>query len=284
MDKILRGIALAADALAAGPEADAHAARAILTTDLVPKHAQRDVALGTATVCLGGIAKGSGMIAPNMATMLVFITTDAAIDPKLLKQALRDAVSASFNRISVDSDTSTSDSVLILASGAAQNPRIDAPGEALDAFTAGLTELCQDLAYQVVQDGEGATRVFRVRVTGARSVKDADRVGRAVVDSPLVKTAVHGSDPNWGRLAMAVGKSGAAFDPAALRIAIGDTAVYQRQMPIDLTPDRGAALGRVMSEREIVFRIDLGKGDAAVQWLGCDLSRQYVTINADYTT
>lgn len=284
MDKVRRGIELGCEALAAGPAADADAARAIMTTDLVPKHALREATVGGKTVRLGGIAKGSGMIAPNMATMLVFLTTDVAIDPKLLRQALCAATAASFNRISVDSDTSTSDSVLILASGAAKNRTITQPGKALDAFTAALTDLCRDLAYQVIQDGEGATKVFRVQICGARSEKDADKVGRAVVDSPLVKTAVHGGDPNWGRLAMAVGKSGAAFDPAALRIAIGDTAVYEHEVPLDLTPAREKALEQVMAKKEITFRIDLGKGEAAAEWLGCDLSREYITINADYTT
>jgi glutamate N-acetyltransferase/amino-acid N-acetyltransferase len=258
MPKILRGIEGLHGRLGRGPRADAAAAAAIVTTDLTSKSASRRLVLGGRTVELGGICKGSGMIAPNMATMLVFITTDCAITPAPLRAALRAAAGASFNRISVDEHTSPSDTVLVLASGVAGNRRIATTGgRDHGAFVAALTDLCRDLAYQIVSGGEGATRVFRVRVRRSRTVADADRIGRAIVNSPLVKTAVHGGDPNWGRIVTAAGYSGAA-------------------------PSR--RLSALMRRKEITFTLDVGLGTANVEWLGCDLSRDYVTINADYTT
>ncbi len=285
MDKITPGIAEQVTRLHRGTDADREVATAILTTDLTTKAATRTVTLGGKRVHLGGVCKGSGMIAPSLATMLAFITTDADIAPALLHMSLRDAVAASFNRVTVDTDTSTSDAVLVLASGAAGNDAItQAEGQAFDHFRAALTDLCRDLAYQLVKDGEGATKVFRVVVRGAKSVKDADRVGRSVAESPLVKCAVHGNDANWGRLAMAVGKSGADLNPEKMELFIGKTAVYENAMPIRLTPAREAALEKLMAKPEVTFTIDLHRGDAACEWLGCDLSREYITINADYTT
>jgi len=288
MEKIIAGIDMAVPQLASGADADAAAARAILTTDRVTKAAHQKFTLGGKAIHLGGIAKGSGMIAPNMATMLVFLTTDAAVTAPLLKSALRDAVNApaSFNRISVDHDTSTSDSLLILASGRAGNRLIDRTNKLYQQFADALAELCCDLAYQVLADGEGATRLFRVIVTGAKSAKDANRVGYTVVGSPLVKTAVHGADPNWGRLAMAVGRSGAAINPERLSLAIGAkggkaTAVLKRGVPVNPPQEK---LDRAMRAKEVRFEIDLGLADGAAEWLGCDLSREYVAINADYTT
>ncbi len=284
IDKILAGIPRIADQLHAGPDADAHAARCILTTDLVPKQAGTRVNIGGKRVTVAGIAKGSGMIAPNLATMLVFITTDAAISAPMLRAALKHAVARSFNRISIDEDTSTSDSVLVLASGQASHRRITAAGKAFDAFRKALGQVCEDLAYQIVKDGEGATRVFRVVVEGARGERDADRVGKAVVGSPLVKTAVHGGDPNWGRLVMAVGKSGAACRFESLAITVGDVPVYRRGAPLPLDEATAARLDAAMQQPEVTFTIDLGMGKSSAQWRGCDLSRQYIAINADYTT
>src|SRR5262249_46621616 len=234
-------------------------------------------------VSLAGIAKGSGMIAPNMATMLVFTVTDCAITAPSLAAALREAALGSFNRISVDEHTSPSDTVLTLASGLAGNPRITARrGRDYRAFVAALTELCRDLAYQIVRDGEGATRVFRVRVRSARDAADADRIGRAIVNSPLVKTAVHGADPNWGRIVTAAGYSGAAVRPERMRLSIGDVAVFARGTPVRVTATR--RLARLMREKEVTFTLDVGLGTASVEWLGCDLSRAYVAIHAGYTT
>ena len=284
MDKVRRGIELAFDRLGRGRDADTESARAILTTDLVAKAAYRTIKISKTTVRIGGIAKGSGMIAPHMATMLAFITTDAAIVADALRQSLRQAVDGSFNRISIDQDTSTSDSVFVLASGEAANRLIKPSGRSHDAFTAVLTDLCRDLAYQIVRDGEGATKVFRVKIRGALSQRDADRVGKSVVNSPLVKTAVHGGDPNWGRLIMAVGRSGAAVTPGKLSIKIGSIPVCRRGQAVDLRGEHTRKLTDLMNRFDLQFEINLGLGQAKSEWLGCDLSRKYVEINADYTT
>jgi glutamate N-acetyltransferase/amino-acid N-acetyltransferase len=283
IDRIVRGVAELGPKLAAGPRSDADAAHAILTTDLTPKAARRCVTIDDQVVEIGGIAKGSGMIAPNMATMLAFLTTDADLSAPMLRRALKRAVNAdaSFNRISVDSDTSTSDTVAILASGLAGHQPIREPDSRFDDFTAGLTALCQDLAYQVIRDGEGAEHVIRVVVEHAGSEADALRAARAVADSPLVKTAVHGGDPNWGRIAMAVGKSGAQVNPARMSIRIGPTPVYREGRPTAF--DEAEAAGH-MAEPEVRLTVDLGLGAGRCEFLGCDLSRQYIAINADYTT
>ncbi len=283
IDKVLAGIESLTPQLARGPAADAAAAKAILTTDLVPKAACRTAKLGSTTVHLGGIAKGSGMIAPNMATMLVFLTADAAIGAPLLRRALRDAVNAdgSFNRITVDSDTSTSDTIAILANGASGASKISKPGRSYNAFAAALADLCRDLAYQVIADGEGAEHVIHVTVTGAASGPEAHRAARTVADSPLVKTAVHGVDPNWGRIAAAVGRSGAKAKPEALTIAIAGTTVFRRGAPVAFSEKKVAA---AMRRHDVPIDIELGRGQASCTVLGCDLSRKYVEINADYTT
>lgn len=291
MDKVLRGIEVLARRLDRGAEADRAAAAAILTTDRVPKTAYRRVRIGGATVQLAGVAKGSGMIAPNLATMLAFLTTDLAIQPRLLRLALKQAVRQSFNRISVDQHTSPSDTVILLASGKAENEPIRRTGDPRwKTFCRVLTELCSDLAYQIVRDGEGATRVFRVRVIKARSVQEADQVAKAVINSPLVKCAVHGSDPNWGRITTAAGASGAAIREERLSLWISadkkgrGICVYRRGQPTAAGAKPPAALKRIMSGLEITFTLDLEAGRAESTWLGCDLSAEYVHINADYTT
>lgn len=284
MDKVLPGIEQLAPQLGRGKSADTAAADAILTTDLVRKTATRTLELSGKTVTLGGICKGSGMIAPNMATMLAFITTDAAIAPGILKAALRYAVAQTFNRVSVDSDKSTSDSVMVLANGQAGHRPINAPGKNLNLFTEALTELCRDLCYQLVKDGEGVTRLMRVRIVGAASEKDADRVGRSIVDSPLVKTALHGADPNWGRIAMAAGKADVKLSKDKLSIRIGGMSIYELGQPTKLGLNPPAKLEKAMGKKEVLIEVDLGLGQAEAEWLGCDLSRQYITINADYTT
>jgi glutamate N-acetyltransferase/amino-acid N-acetyltransferase len=287
MKKLTRGIQTLAPRLSIGPQADAEAATAIMTTDLVPKQAYRTLRIGEKTVQLAGICKGSGMIAPNMATMLAFITTDLSITAQALRKALKQATNAGFNRISVDQHTSPSDTVLALASGAAQNPTIRTTGKNFNLFQAALTDLCQDLAYQIVKDGEGATRVFRIRITNARNLQDADRAAKAIVNSPLVKTAVHGADPNWGRITTAAGYSGATINPEKTSLFIGhrkNVCVFRRGQPTHLTRRDETALKKIMNAAEVAFTLDLGLGRANTEWLGCDLSHQYVTINADYTT
>jgi len=284
MEKVLPGIAELAPKLGQGRSADTAAADAILTTDLVRKTALRRFTLGKKSVALGGICKGSGMIAPNMATMLAFITTDAAITPDMLKTALRYAVSQTFNRVSVDSDKSTSDSVMVLANGLAGNAVIDTPGKHFNTFIQQLTDLCRDLCEQLIWDGEGVTRIMRVRVAGAASDRDADRVGRSIVDSPLVKTALHGADPNWGRIAMAAGKADAKLHQDALSIRIAGMKIYTQGQPTKLGLNPSAKLAKAMAAKEVVIEVDLGLADASAEWLGCDLSREYIHINADYTT
>ncbi|QQE12257.1 bifunctional glutamate N-acetyltransferase/amino-acid acetyltransferase ArgJ [Planctomycetota bacterium] len=285
MDVVRKGIKEALPKLAAGEEADKGAAEAILTTDLTAKAANRVVKLSDGTeVTLGGIAKGSGMIAPNLATMLSYVTTDCAISSEMIHKALTQAVANSFNRITVDSDTSTSDTVVVMASGEAGNAEITGEGADYDLFIEALISLCKELSYDIIEDGEGATRIYRVIVKNAATVEDADTVGRAVADSPLVKTAVHGKDPNWGRLAMAMGKTNVNYDIHKLTISIGEIAVFTEGMPIAMTSKNEAKLIEIMDQKEVAFTFDLANGSENVEWLGCDLSREYITINADYTT
>lgn len=281
--KILTGITTVAKQLDTGLAADASAAQAILTTDTRPKSALRKIKLGQTTVTIGGIAKGSGMIAPNMATMLVFITTDADIATPLLRRALKDAVNAdaSFNRISVDSDTSTSDTIAVMANGQAGNLPIRKRDGDYEKFAAALADICRDLAYQVIADGEGLEHVIHVTVDGAATQADALRVARSVADSPLVKTAVHGCDPNWGRLAMAAGKSGAKVDPTKMTLRIGKTVVFRNGKPTRFDPK---VVSKSMKSFDVPLRITLGLGEGSCIFLGCDLSREYITINADYHT
>jgi len=284
MSEIERGLeSMLPSKLARGPHADARAAEAILTTDLRPKQALRTLTLGGERVHLGGIAKGSGMVAPDMATMLAFITTDARIESRPLQWSLRESVDRTFNRLSIDEDTSTSDSVLMLASGRA-GPALEPGGPDEAAFREALDDLCRDLSLQIVRDGEGATRVMHVHVRGARSTRDADRVGKAVVGSPLVKTALHGGDPNWGRLVMAIGRSGASVKPARLSIRIGEHPVVRGGEPEPDLARYAQSLTQAMRRDHVHVSIDLGLGECEADWLGCDLSRDYIHINADYTT
>lgn len=283
--KILTGIADLKPDLGQGERHDIAAAQGIMTTDLIEKATLQSFKIGGKICHIGGIGKGSGMIAPSMATMLIFFTTDVAIEPAALHEALKQANTASFSRISVDSDTSTSDTVYILANGAAENDIITDPkGAAFDTFTAALTKACQDLAEQIVVDGEGATRTFEVHVTGMPSQAEADMIGRAVTDSPLVKTAIHGCDPNWGRLVMAAGKAGVALDPGIFRVSIQGVTVFENGSPTVTEPGPLAELSEKMKADRVVIDLDAGIGPCGVTWLGCDLSRQYIAINADYTT
>jgi glutamate N-acetyltransferase/amino-acid N-acetyltransferase len=256
-------------------------ARAIMTTDTRPKVAAASVEIAGGPVRLAGFAKGAGMIHPNMATMLAVVTTDARIEPAALERALRAAVATSFNRISVDGDMSTNDTVLALASGASGRT---VEGADLAAFTGALEGLCASLARQIARDGEGATRLVELRVTGAASEAQAHRVGDAIACSPLVKTAIHGNDPNWGRVLAAAGYSGVAIEPARVRLWFGahdDVQLLERGLPRPFDPSRASELLR---EDPCVIRIDVGMGAAeAVVWT-CDFSADYVRINADYTT
>ena len=274
MDRI--GPAIARIRLSEGGWDDA--SRAIMTTDTRPKVAQRDLVLSGGAVRIGGMAKGAGMIHPNMATMLAFVTTDALIDSAALRPMLRSAADDSFNAISVDGDTSTNDTLLVLANGASgvRVGTLDGP-----AFLDALTAVCLDLARAIVADGEGVTKVFEVHVTGAASENDARIAARTVTTSNLVKTAIHGADPNWGRILAAAGRSGAKVDAGRASIRIGGVVVFERGAP---RPFDAAAVRTVFERPDIVIALDLGLGDAAARAWGTDLSAEYVRINADYTT
>ena len=258
----------------------ASVAQAIMTTDTFPKCCVLRASVAGKTVHIAGIAKGAGMIHPRMATMLSFITTDAAIKPRMLQTMLSEAVERSFNRISVDGDTSTNDTVFMLASGA--SGATIRPGDQTRAwFFAGLLQLCQSLAKMVAQDGEGAKKLVTIEVSGARSPGDAERVARALANSPLVKTAIAGSDPNWGRILCAAGYSGARFNPDLIDIRVND--FYLCRKGLDTGFDEAEAR-REFDRKELTLRIDLHAGSAATVFWTCDLTHDYITINASYRT
>lgn len=259
----------------------ADAARAIMTTDTFPKGAAATVAGAGGEIRIAGIAKGSGMIAPDMATMLVYLFTDAAISAPLLQQALASGLDTTFNAITVDSDTSTSDALILAATGQSPAAPItdldDAPGQ---AFVAALHGVMRDLAHQVVRDGEGASKFVEIAVTGAASTEDAQRVAMSIANSPLVKTAIAGEDANWGRIVAAVGKSGAAADRDRLRIAFGDLVVAENGWRAPGYDE--AAASAYMKNPELRIAVDLGLGTGARTVWTCDLTHGYIDINADY--
>ena len=260
---------------ALNPDALEDAARAIMTTDTFPKGASRTVGIDGKMVKIAGIAKGSGMIAPDMATMLVYIFTDARVEQGALQAMLSAMTDRTFNCITVDSDTSTSDTLLLCATGASG---VDAGGNA--EFAAALEEVMLDLAQQVVRDGEGATKFVEIRVTGAVSDTDAKVHGLAIANSPLVKTAIAGEDPNWGRVVMAIGKSGAAADRDLLSISFGDILVAEKGWVSPGYREEDAAA--YMKGQELVIGVDLGLGEGKSTVWTCDLTHGYIEINADY--
>ncbi len=259
------------------------AARAIMTTDLVPKEAAVELTLGGKTVRIGGIAKGSGMICPNMATMLAFLTTDATISSQMLDAALHEAVAESFNMISVDGDTSTNDMVSIMASGLAEAPSITEKNADYEEFCRALTELCVTLARKMARDGEGASKLLECRVQGARSKEDARKIAKSVICSSLFKAAMFGADANWGRVLCAVGYSG-----ADVNVELVDVAFISKMGRIQVclngagVPFSEEEAKRILSEPEIIVLITLHEGDAQAQAYGCDLTYDYVKINGDY--
>ena len=264
------------------PAGWSRAARAIMTTDTVPKLVSRRFELDGLTATLTGMAKGAGMICPDMATMLAFLATDAAVEPGVLQQLLRTAVDHSFNAVTVDGDTSTNDACVLAATGALGNPPVAdllAPGGT--ALQAALDALCLDLATAIVRDAEGATKLVTVRVEDARDLAEARRVAYTIAHSPLVKTALFASDPNWGRILAAVGRAGMQdLDIGRVRIWLGEVLIVDGggRAP-DYTESAGAA---VMREPEILIRVALGRGEAQTQVLTCDFSYDYVRINAEY--
>jgi len=282
MDRLLTGLKAAKQALGRTAAHGLAAEKAVMTTDTRPKEAAVVCMVGGKKVTVGGMSKGSGMIEPNMATMLGFITTDAAVSPAMLRRALGLAIAKSFNRLVVDGDESTNDSVFLLASGKAGNAEIVRGGADFEAFREALTAVCVSLARQMATDGEGATKFVTVTVKGAKSEKDAERAARAVAKSPLAKTSWFGRDPNWGRVLAAVGYSGAeVVDMKAEVFYDGEWAFRRGEVADAAQLDR---LAKVLKKDafEVTVDLHLGKGESSIYT--CDLSLDYVHINADYTT
>jgi glutamate N-acetyltransferase/amino-acid N-acetyltransferase len=276
MERVTRGLPVAVGALSA--DQGAAAARAIMTTDPFPKEASTSVAVGDRSFSIGGIAKGSGMIDPMMATMLGFVTTDASVPAALLDRALRAAVDDTFNAITVDGDSSTNDCVFLLANGAS--------GVAIDeanysVFVDGLRDVCRELAMGIVRGGEGATKLVAVNVTGAANVAEARKCAKVIANSMLVKTAIHGGDPNWGRLLAAAGRAGVGFDQSRARVTIGDIVLFHDGMPHDENAPKAATY---LKGTDLAVGVDLGAGTASATVWTCDLSAEYVRINAEYRT
>jgi glutamate N-acetyltransferase/amino-acid N-acetyltransferase len=258
-----------------------HAARAIMTTDTFPKAATRTARIGETTVTIAGIAKGSGMIAPDMATMLSFLATDAKIPAGALQALLKKGCDKSFNCITVDSDTSTSDTVMLFATGVAKHPRVPAEGgPVLKDFARALNAVLMDLALMVARDGEGAQKLIRIDVTGAVTARSAHRIGMCIANSPLVKTAIAGEDANWGRIVMAVGKAGEPADRDKLSIAVGGTWMAREGGVVDGYDETPVVAHMKGREVEITVDIGLGRGKATV-WT-CDLTHGYIDINGSY--
>ena len=279
MDKINRGIADAAAALS--PDRLQDAAEAIMTTDNAPKTAAASCRIGGRTVHVAGIAKGAGMIAPNMATMLCYVLTDADIAPAALRPMLRRAAEETFHAITVDGDTSTNDTLLVLANGVAGNPRITRGGEGEEVLERTLTRVMKELALKIVADSEGAKKVVEIRVDGARTVAEARKVAFTVANSKLVKTAFFGEDPNVGRFMMAVGNAGVPVVEETIDVALGGVTVVRRGVAVGT---REAAAAKVMQRPSFVVRISLGMGDARTSVWTSDLGHEYVRINSDYRT
>jgi glutamate N-acetyltransferase/amino-acid N-acetyltransferase len=255
------------------------AALAIMTTDTFAKQAAVSFDLSGREVTVGGMAKGSGMIAPNMATMLAVVTTDAPLTSAACDAALRLACATTFNRITVDSDTSTNDTLVLMASGAAGGSEISETSEAFAPVAEAVRVVCAELARMIVRDGEGATKLISVNVSGAASESDAELAAFAIADSPLVKTALFGNDANWGRVAMAVGKSGAAVLPERLTIVFAGIEVCRKGEGVAFDESAAAA---ALDQPEVSIDVDLGAGDASATVLTCDLSYEYVRINGEY--
>ncbi len=270
---------IAAAAKGASRDGSALAARAIMTTDPFPKEAAVEVSTAAGTFRVGGIAKGSGMIEPLMATMLAVITTDAAVEPALLQRALTAVTDVTFNAITVDGECSTNDCVFALANGASG---VTLGEREFDVLVEALRQVCEPLAIGIVRGGEGATKLVTVDVTGGRTPVEAKRAARAIANSPLVKTAVHGADPNWGRLVAVAGRAGVDFNLERARVRIGDVELFAGGRPFD---ERAETASRHLQQPDVALHVDLGTGGsgAARMWT-CDLSADYVKINAEYRT
>ena len=279
MDKIEKGVKQAVSELAA--DGSDKAANAIITTDTHTKACATSITLGGKEVRFGAIAKGSGMIRPNMATMLCYVTTDLAIDQKLLQEALSGVVETTFNMISIDGDMSTNDMVIVLANGEAGNAKITEKNADYDKVVETLHAICQGMAERIAADGEGATKFLTIHVKGTKSFADAKKVGMAVANSPLDKTAFFGEDPNWGRVICAVGYAGVPMDPEKTVVSFGGIPVYAHGVGAQTDTEK---IAKVMAEHDITIDIDLADGDSEATVWTCDFSYEYVKINGEYHT
>ncbi|MCI9682103.1 MAG: bifunctional glutamate N-acetyltransferase/amino-acid acetyltransferase ArgJ [Lachnospiraceae bacterium] len=283
IDRLKKGIALLKEAKGGTAEHGTAAAKAIMTTDTVHKEIAVQVELGGKTVTIGGMCKGSGMIHPNMCTMLAFVTTDVCISKEMLQKAVSEDVKDTFNMISVDGDTSTNDTLLVLANGAAKNPQITKENEDYGLFAAALNTVNTYLAKKMAGDGEGATALFEVKIVGAETKADAVTLSKSVVTSSLVKAAVYGHDANWGRILCAMGYSGVEFDPEKVDLffesAAGRIQIIENGVAVDYSEEEAT---RILSEPEVTAIADVKMGDASATAWGCDLTYDYVKINADY--
>ncbi len=283
MDRIRDGVALLAEGKADTEEAGLEAAKAIMTTDTKPKYAAAQVEIGGRTVTVGGMCKGSGMIHPNMCTMLGFVTTDAAITKEMLQKALSDDIKDTYNMVSVDGDTSTNDTVLLLANGMAGNPVIDRENEDYAVFKEALNYVNTELAKKIAGDGEGATCLFEVKVIGAESKEQAVTLSKSVITSSLTKAAIYGHDANWGRILCAMGYSGASFDPDRVDLyfesAAGKLKIIENGVSTGYSEEMAT---KILSEEYVTATADIKMGEASATAWGCDLTHEYVNINADY--
>jgi len=279
MDKVEAGVKQAVSEL--DPDGSEKAANAIITTDTHTKSCSTTITVGGKEVRFGAIAKGSGMIRPNMATMLCYITTDLAIDQKLLQEALSTVVETTFNMISIDGDMSTNDMVIVMANGEAGNAKITEKGADYDKVVEVLHAISEGMAERIASDGEGATKFLKIHVHGTKSFADAKTVGMAVANSPLVKTAFFGEDPNWGRVICAVGYAGVPMDPEKTVVSFGGIPVYAHGVGANADKD---ALAKAMAEHDIVIDIDLADGPEEATVFSCDFSYEYVKINGEYHT
>ena len=280
LEKISRGLERAAASLGADDEAAVRAARGMMTTDTRPKLAGSTFSAAGTTYTLFGMAKGAAMIGPRLATMLGVVLTDAAIEPADAQRLLLEAAETSFNCVSVDGHMSTNDTVLLLANGAAGGDTLQGAG--LEAFGKALSAACETLAREMADDGEGATHVMRIEVTGCESRDAARQVARTIADSPLVKTAVHGADPNWGRIVSAAGYSGVRFDPARARLRLNGTLLFESGTPVPFDAD--AVSASIKASRETLIELDLASGPGSIRFYSSDLTAEYVHLNADYHT
>jgi glutamate N-acetyltransferase / amino-acid N-acetyltransferase len=280
MEKIDSGIQAAARQLGEDERSLENAARGIMTTDTVPKLCGREVTIGGVPTRVTGMAKGAAMIGPNMATMLSLVMTDAALQKQDAQAALVDAVDESFHCISVDGHMSTNDTVILLANGAAGGPVLSDKG--LQDFRTTLLEVCEDLAQSIPADGEGATHLITVEVHGCRSRQDALKISKTIADSPLVKTAIAGADPNWGRIVSAAGYAGVQFDPSKVTLHLNGLLLYERGAPVDFDPD--AAARSIAADRDTSIVLILEEGKACARFWTTDLTAEYVRLNADYHT